>query len=332
MAAVCCALLLCMRRKERVSVRTAPCAYGRAIGNIPVQPKYSDMDKPVTSALATAALQFPAEDVYLLEKGNMSKMIAAILNNLKRYTPLIKELVKRDLKLKYRRSVLGYLWSLLNPLLMMIVMTLVFSYMFRFDIPNYPLYLICGQTLFNFFNESTNMAMQSVIQNAQLIKKVYIPKYIFPISKVASSFVTMSFSLVAILIVMLATGTGFHFSILLFWMPLLMLFIFSSGISMLLSALAVQFRDITHLYGVLTMAWMYLTPVFYPIEAIPEGVASVIKANPLYTYIDIFRSLVLYGEIPDVLTLLSGFAVAIIVFGVGALIFRRMQRNFILFI
>lgn len=246
--------------------------------------------------------------------------------------PLIKELVKRDLKLKYRRSVLGYLWSLLNPLLMMIVMTLVFSYMFRFDIPNYPLYLICGQTLFNFFNESTNMAMQSVIQNAQLIKKVYIPKYIFPISKVTSSFVTMSFSLVAILIVMLVTGTGFHFSILLFWVPLLMLFIFSSGISMLLSALAVQFRDITHLYGVLTMAWMYLTPIFYPVEAIPDGVASVIMANPLYTYIDIFRSLVLYGEIPSALTLLSGFAVAIIVFGVGALVFRRMQRNFILFI
>ena len=259
-------------------------------------------------------------------------MFSVAINNLKRYTPLIKELVKRDLRLKYRRSVLGYLWSLLNPLLMMIVMTLVFSYMFRFDIPNYPLYLICGQTLFNFFNEATNMAMQSVIQNAQLIKKVYIPKYIFPISKVTSSFVTMSFSLVAILIVMLATGSSFHFSMLLFWLPLLMLFIFSSGISMLLSALAVQFRDITHLYGVLTMAWMYLTPIFYPVEAIPEGVASVIMANPLYTYIDIFRSLVLYGEIPGAQTILSGFAVALVMFTVGALIFRRMQRNFILYI
>lgn len=260
------------------------------------------------------------------------KLIDNSLLTLKKFLPLIKELVKRDLKLKYRRSILGYLWSLLNPLLMMLVMTLVFSYMFRFDIPNYPLYLICGQTLFNFFNESTNMAMQSVIQNAQLIKKVYIPKYIFPISKVASSFVMMSFSLVAILIVMLVTGTGFHFSMLLFWVPLLMLFIFSSGISMLLSALAVQFRDVTHLYGVLTMAWMYLTPIFYPVEAIPDGVVSVIMANPLYTYINIFRNLVLYGEIPNALTLLNGFAVAIIVFGVGALIFRRMQRNFILFI
>lgn len=258
------------------------------------------------------------------------------LNSIKytfqKYMPLIRELVKRDLKLKYRRSILGYLWSLLNPLLMMIVMTLVFSYMFRFDIPNYPLYLICGQTLFNFFNEATNMAMYSVIQNGSLIKKVYIPKYIFPVSKVVSGFVTMSFSLAAILIVMLATGTAFHLSILLFWAPLLMLLIFSCGIGMILSALAVQFRDLTHLYGVLTMAWMYLTPIFYPIEAVPSGVAGFIAGNPLYMYVDIFRSLVLYGTIPGWNIWLTGALVALISLAAGTLIFRKMQRNFILYI
>lgn len=251
---------------------------------------------------------------------------------MQKFAPLIQELVKRDLKLKYRRSVLGYLWSLLNPLLMMIVMTIVFSYMFRFDIPNYPLYLICGQTLFNFFNESTNMAMYSVIQNGSLIKKVYMPKYIFPVSKVTSSFVTMSFSLIAILIVMLATGTTFHFSILLFWAPLLMLLVFSCGIGMILSALAVQFRDLTHLYGVLTMAWMYLTPIFYPIESVPAGVASFIGGNPLYMYINIFRDLVLYGNIPGFEIWLTGALVALISLAAGALIFRKMQRKFILYI
>lgn len=254
------------------------------------------------------------------------------MNVFRKYAPLIEELVKRDLKLKYRRSILGYLWSLLNPLLMMIVMSLVFSYMFRFDIPNYPLYLICGQTLFTFFNESTNNAMFSVIQNGSLIKKVYIPKYIFPVSKVASSFVSMLFSLVAILIVMLVTGTGFHFSILLFWLPLLILFVFACGIGMILSALAVQFRDITHLYSVLTMAWMYLTPIFYPLEAVPSGVSAFISYNPIYTYIDIFRSLVLYGTIPPADTWLFGMLSAVIVFCIGAVIFRKMQRNFILYI
>jgi len=126
--------------------------------------------------------------------------------HLQKYRPLLYELVVRDLKVKYRRSFLGYLWSLLNPLLMMAVMSFVFSYIFRYDIENYPLYLICGQTLWGFFNESTNMAMYSVLQNGSLIKKVYIPKFIFPMSRVFSSFVTMSFSLGAILIVMLVTA------------------------------------------------------------------------------------------------------------------------------
>ena len=117
--------------------------------------------------------------------------------NFSKYRPLIRELVTRDLKVKYRRSVLGYVWSILNPLLMMLLQTLVFSYMFRFDIPNFPLYLICGNTLFNFFNESTNMGMGSVLGNSSLIKKVYVPKFIFPISRVVSSFVNLLFSLAA---------------------------------------------------------------------------------------------------------------------------------------
>ena len=139
----------------------------------------------------------------------------APLQQLKKFMPLMRELVKRDLKVRYRRSFLGYVWSLLNPLMMMAIMTLVFSYMFRFDIPNYPLYLICGQTLWNFFSESTTVSMYSIIQNGSLIRKVYIPKYIFPLSRVLSSFVTMSFSLVAILIVMLVTGVPFSFGMLL---------------------------------------------------------------------------------------------------------------------
>ena len=139
-----------------------------------------------------------------------------------KYRPLLKELVKRDLRLKYRRSFLGYLWSLLNPLLMMTIMTIVFSFMFKSNIENFPLYLICGNTLFSFFNESTNMAMYSVLNNGALIRKVYIPKFIFPISRVLSCFVTMSFSLVAILVVMVVTRSTIYWTLLLFWVPLLL--------------------------------------------------------------------------------------------------------------
>jgi len=251
---------------------------------------------------------------------------------LKKYSPLVRELVGRDLKLKYRRSLLGYVWSLLNPLLTMIVMTLVFSYMFRFDIPNYPLYLICGQTLFGFFNEATNRAMTAILDNGMLIKKVYIPKYIFPVAKVASCFATMSFSLVAILIVMLFTGARLYWSALLFWVPLAFLFLFACGVGMALSALAVQFRDILHLYGVLTMLWMYLTPIFYPIEQVPAAVASLIRLNPMYIYIDLFRNLLLYGTVPALSAWAAAALSALGMFAIGAWIFRKMQHNFIFYV
>lgn len=249
-----------------------------------------------------------------------------------KYKPLLKELVSRDLKVKYRRSFLGYVWSLLNPLLMMAVMTIVFSYMFRFDIPNFPLYLICGQTLWTFFNESTNMSMYSVLQNGALIKKVYIPKFIFPISRVLSSFVTMSFSLGAILLVMLFTRAQFYWTILLVPIPLSLLLLFCIGVGMVLSALSVYFRDITHLYGVLTLAWMYLTPIFYPVEALPQEVVPLITNNPMYHYITFFRCLVLYGALPDWNMVGMCILWGVIACVLGLTIFRKLQRNFILYI
>ncbi len=254
----------------------------------------------------------------------------SFFQQLKKYKPLMNELVVRDLKVKYRRSFLGYVWSLLNPLMMMAVMSYVFSYMFRFDVPNYPLYLICGQTLWNFFNESTNMAMYSVLANGSLIRKVYIPKFIFPMSRVLSSFVTMSFSLVAILIVMIVTNVKINLTILLFPVPLFFLLLFCMGIGLVLSALSVYFRDIMHLYGVLTMAWMYATPVFYPIEALPADVAKVIGLNPMYHYINFFREIVLYGTVPGIGTWLWCASTSLLAVAVGLTVFRKLQRNFIL--
>ena len=254
------------------------------------------------------------------------------LRKLNKYRPLMNELVKRDLKVKYRRSALGYLWSLLNPLLMMCVMTLVFSYMFRFDIPNYPIYLISGQTLWNFFNESTNMAMNSILDNGGLIKKVYIPKFIFPISRIFSSFVTMLFSLAAVLIVMLATRAPFHWTILLFWVPLVFLFIFCCGMGLTLSALATQFRDMRYLYGVATLAWVYLTPVFYPLSSLPQIAQDLIKLNPMYHYINLFRNLVLYGSIPGPNTWFACTASALVFLLLGLWLFRKKQKNFILYL
>lgn len=249
-----------------------------------------------------------------------------------KYKPLIYALVGRDLKVKYRRSFLGYVWSILNPLMMMALQTVIFSYMFRADIANYPVYLICGNVLFTFFNESANMGLTSVIYNAPLIKKVYIPKFIFPLSRVVSSFVTMGFSLVAILLVMVFTRSPIYWTILLCWVPLVFELIFCCGIALLLSALTVYFRDMQYLFSILTLAWMYATPIFYPLEQLPGFMQTFMKFNPMYHYINLFRNLVMYGNIPGPNTWFACIASAFAVLLLGLWAFRKLQRNFILYI
>ena len=252
--------------------------------------------------------------------------------HLVKYKPLIHELVIRDLKVKYRRSFLGYLWSLLNPLLMMTVMAVVFSTFFQTGIENYPLYLICGQTMYAFFTESSNMAMSSILASSTLLRKIYIPKFIFPISRVISSFVTMSFSLVAILIVMIATGAKFYFSLLLIVFPIFFLFLFCSGIGMALSALSVYFRDINHLWGVITLAWMYATPIFYTVDAMPPELSQVLAHNPLYHFIFLFRTLIMTGSLPEPIFWIKCAVSGLVSFIVGLMIFGKLQKSFILHI
>ena len=174
--------------------------------------------------------------------------------------------------------------------------------------------------------------MRSVVENGTLIKKVYIPKYIFPMSRILSSFVTMSFSLLAILIVMVVTRAGVYWTALLFWVPLIFLFVFCCGMGLVLSALATYFRDIAHLHGVLILAWMYATPVFYDISILPENVQRIIGLNPMYHIISFFRSLILYGQVPEVAVwgICAGSSIGMFV--IGMLVFRRLQRDFILYI
>ena len=247
-----------------------------------------------------------------------------------RYKWLLYELVLRDLKIKYRSSVLGYLWSLLNPLMMMTVLTIVFSTLFRFDIPNYPVYLLSGQLIYSFFSEATNMSMSSIINSASLIKKVYIPKYIFPVSRVLSSFVTLLLSLLAMVIVMVVTQVNFTWVILFLPIPLIYILVFSIGMGLLLSVLAVYFRDVIHLYSVLLSAWMYLTPIMYPINMVPDYVKRFIFWNPMYYFVEIFRQIVLYGEWPSLEMHLICLGFALLALVTGLFVFYKNQKNFIL--
>lgn len=253
-------------------------------------------------------------------------------NNLFKYKWLLEELVIRDLKIKYRRSVLGYLWSVLNPLLMMLVLTVVFSTVFRFDIPNYPVYLLTGQLLFNFYSESTTMAMDSILSGAALIKKVYLPKYIFPLSRVLSTFTTLLFSLLALFIVMIVTSTSFHITLILLPVVFLYMLIFSLGVSLILAVSVVYFRDIKHLYGVFLSALNFLTPIFYPTSILPEWLKSWMIFNPLYDYIEFLRDILLYGRWPTWEENLLCIACSIGFLAVGMWVFEKHQKNFILYI
>lgn len=254
------------------------------------------------------------------------------IQNFWKYKSLLSEFVIRDLKIKYRRSFLGYLWSLLNPLLMMIVLTAVFSNFFRFDIPNFPVYLLTGQIIFNFFAESTTTSMNSIIDSGGLIKKIYIPKYIFPISRVISSFITLLFSLVALLLVMLVTNVEIMPVILLFPLPLIYVFIFATGIGLILSVFAVYFRDTLHLYTVLLSAWTYLTPIFYPVKILPDYILPVVYSNPMYYYVQAFRDIILYGHLPSLHVNLMCMIFSIVAFLLGLFIFYKNQHKFVLHI
>ena len=261
--------------------------------------------------------------------------LKGMFNGFWRYRYLLWNLVSRDFKLKYRRSVLGVLWSVLNPLLMCLVYWAVFSSLMDMrgsGIDNFPVFLMCGQLLFNFFNEATSSSMSSVLSAAPLLKKVYIPKYIFPLEKCCFAMVNCIFSFVALLLVMIFTRATFYWTIFLSWLPLVLLFFFSCGLGLLLSALAVYFRDMMHLYSILTMGWMYATPLFYPITALPETLQKLMKLNPLYHYINLFRNLMMYGNIPGPNTWIACIFCAVASMAIGLLVFRKLQKNFILYI
>lgn len=252
------------------------------------------------------------------------------IKNFQKFWPLLFELISRDVKIKYRKSVLGVLWTLLNPLLMMIVLSIVFSNLFRFDIENYSLYLLSGQIIFTFYSESTTSAMASILSNGALIKKVYIPKYLFVISRILSSLINIMASYCALIFVMIFTRTELHYTIFLSIIPLILLLIFSTGIGLILAALAVKFRDIMHLYSVFVTALMYLTPVIYPMSALPKWVQNIVNLNPLTGILTMFRDLVIFNRIPEITQILISLAIVILALVVGLRIFYKQQDDFIL--
>ena len=256
-------------------------------------------------------------------------MIAKYLDAYRKYKFLLSQLVSRDFKTKYKRSILGVLWSLLNPLLTMAVQYIVFCELFRWDINHFAVYLLIGTVMFNFFSESTGQALTSITGNAGLITKVYLPKYIFPVSRVLSSCINLGFSLIVLYVIIFASGLRLNIYHLLLPFPFLCIIMFSIGMGLILSSLMVFFRDMQFLYSIIIVLWMYLTPLFYPESIVPARFIWIMKCNPLYHFIRYARNIILDNSIPTfrahMICLL--FAVGVLLIGLG--VFKKTQNRFI---
>ena len=257
-----------------------------------------------------------------------------IMANLKKYSFLLQQLVARDFKVKYKRSVLGIVWSLLYPILTMAVMAIVFSNVFKFSTPgvSYLAYLMSGLVMFNYFNEASNLSMSSVVANFSLLNKIYIPKYIFPLSKCLFVGINFMLTLIPLYIVLLATGTGVNIYHVFLPYAFLCLFMFTLGMGFILSAISVFLRDMFYIYGIVLMMWTYLTPMMYDIKLISENLQLWLKINPMYHYINFVREIVLYGRNPQPFTWVVCLISSMIVLIIGIITFRKTQDKFIYYI
>lgn len=250
--------------------------------------------------------------------------------NFSKYSFLLTELIKRDISGKYKDSTLGLFWSFLNPLLSMIVLTMVFSQFFGGSIPNFPVYLLSGKLVFDLFANATTGAMDSIKGNSEIIKKIYVPKYMFAVGIVCSEFINFLISLVVLIAVMIVTGAPFHMALLYSPIPLFFLLILTMGVGLILATATTFFTDIKYLYGVLIMLLSFMTPLFYPIEMIPDKFLLLFKINPLYAAVKCFRDIVLNGTFPQMNYFIYLIITSFIALAIGIYVFYKKQDEFVL--
>lgn len=302
-----------------------------------------------------------------MDKVSFTEKSKGSLKNLKKYKNLLVELVRKNIKLQYRGSILGLFWTCLQPLLTMVVLSFVFSMIFgKNSVANYPVYLLTGRLLFDFYSGSTKKAMRSIRGNASIIKKVYVPKYAYPFSNIVSTFITFAISLIDLVVVIaffniFIPGKAIYITpcVLLAVIPIIVLAVLSTGVGFILATLQVFFRDVEYLYDVFCLLLFYMTPIVYTVDRLKLGAAAIVlKANPLYGIITAFRACVTgqtglagqkglevtYG--PGHLTKMFHLAIntmtswtfvyavifAFVALGIGILVFKKKQDKFILHI
>ncbi len=246
------------------------------------------------------------------------------------YRQMIYSMVRKEIRGRYKGSVLGFMWTFLNPLLQLVVYTLVFSVIMRAEIEKYYLFLFVALVPWMFFSGAVTSGAESVVESADLIKKIYFPREVLTIAKVTSAFVNMILTFVAVFFVLIVTGYGINPAALLF-MPIVMAveYIFCLGIAMIVSSLTVYFRDLLYILNIVVMAWQYLTPVMYPESWVPEQLMFLWRLNPMTPVINAYRDILYYKKTPELANLALACTIGVVFILVGYLIFRRLQKGFV---
>lgn len=248
-------------------------------------------------------------------------------SNLKQYMFVISELTGRELKRKYSRSKLGIIWSVLNPLLHMSVLSMIFSTMFKRSIENYPIYYLCGKVLWSLFTTATNTAMTVLVDNKQMMIKLKIPMQVFVVSRVYTALINFGYSLIAFVPILLFFRVTLKWIIV--YIPIIVLFelMFTLGFSYILSVSYVFFGDVKHLYGIVLTLWMYLSALFYPVKSLPPVMRTVVANNPIYVYVDSMRWIIMEGVLPPVNTMIKMVIWSVSVYFIGTHIFDSSKNK-----
>ena len=250
------------------------------------------------------------------------------LKELGRYRYLLGQLIRRDILTRYKRSILGVAWTMLNPLGSMLILTFVFSNFFKSEIQYYPVYILSGLLVWNFFSQSTNAAISGLVWGGSLLKRIYIPSTVFGVSAVGTALVNLILSLVPLVIVMLINGAPFYMSLLFLPVSILLLTAFTLGFGLFISSMAVFFPDVGEMYQVVLTAWMYLTPIIYPETMIPAKWLSIYKLNPMYWMVKMFRLPIFEGRIPTLQEFLPALLWALIMLVAGWAYFTSKSEEY----
>ena len=246
-----------------------------------------------------------------------------------RYRELIWALALKELRVRYKRSVLGFVWALLNPLLMMLVLTLVFGTLMRFSIPHYSIFLLSMLLPWTFFSQSLAYSVESIVANGELLKKVRVAKLVFPVAALVSNIINFLLSLIPLLLLIGVLRFPIHWTWLYLPLPMLGLFLFTLGTAFFFATINVYYRDVTHIIQIVLQAWFYFSPIIYSLEFVPAHYRWLFRLNPLLYVLNGFRLSIYYGMLPQLQSVVMSLACGIAALAIGFGVFRRYQKSFV---